>query len=167
MAPQSWPAPASPLHPPPPVPLSPWDSAPVPPAGTSSGSWPPGPGRRRCPQARPPKTGKRSGAAPPGRARWGRRRGRAPHPRAAPPARGVRSSPHPHAGPADPTSPGLLFARGGKCRGRVTRVEGEGNKNFFKKEQMTSFSSGRLCPTWTISWGLWWNSPAAAGSTRN
>ena len=29
-------------------------------------------------------------------------------------------------------------------------------KNFFKKEQMTSFSSGRLCPTWTISWGLWW-----------
>lgn len=74
MAAQSWPAPASPLHPPPPGPLSPWDSAPVPPAGTSSGSWPPGPGLRRCPQARPPKTGKRSGAAPPGRARWGRRR---------------------------------------------------------------------------------------------
>lgn len=65
--------PAAPASPSPP---SPWDSAPVPPAGTSSGSWPPGPGRRRCPQAPPPKTGKRSGAAPPGRARWGRRRRR-------------------------------------------------------------------------------------------
>lgn len=54
---------------------------------------------------------------------------RSPPPGSAPTtARGARFSPHPHAGPAEPISPGLLFARGRERRGRVTSVEGEGNK---------------------------------------
>lgn len=57
--------PARPLH-------SPWGSAPGPPAGTNSGSRPPGPGRRRL-QAPPPEISKRSGVDRPRRARWGQR----------------------------------------------------------------------------------------------
>lgn len=55
---------------------SPWDSAPTPPAGTSSGSRPRGPGPGRRPQAPPPGTSQRGREDPPRRTR-GKREGTA------------------------------------------------------------------------------------------